>query len=178
MLIARVSNLLSRPRWFATRATRVHGFLLRLTRGRLARRNWFFAPRMRVLALTTIGRRSGSRRTTALGYVRDGDAFALVASNSGLQSPPAWWLNLQANPEAEINVAGECVRVLSREATREEHDRLWPRFLAVFPGLEEYRRYTTREFPVVWLEPLAAEADRGARARHVPTVAPTSSPLM
>jgi deazaflavin-dependent oxidoreductase (nitroreductase family) len=160
MLIARFSNLLSRPRWLATRTTRVHGFLLLRTRGRLASRNYFFGPRQRVLALTTIGRRSGSRRTTALGYVRDGDAFALVASNSGLDSPPAWWLNLQANPEAEVNVAGERVRVRGREATREEHERLWPRFVDGFPGLEAYRQFTTREIPVIVLEPLTPEADQ------------------
>ncbi len=160
MSIARFSNLLSRPRWLAKRITRVHGFLLRRTRGRLASRNLFFAPRQRVLALTTIGRRSGSRRTTALGYLRDGDDFALVASNSGFDSPPAWWLNLQANPEAEVNVAGERVRVRGREATREEHERLWPRFLDQFAGFEGYRQFTTRKIPVILLEPLAPEADQ------------------
>src|SRR5919201_5330779 len=111
MLIARFSSLLSRPRWLAKRITRVHGFLLRRTRGRLASRNWFFGPRQRVLALTTIGRRSGSRRTTALGYLRDGDDFALVASNSGLDSAPAWWLNLQATREAQVDAEGERLRV-------------------------------------------------------------------
>ncbi len=160
MLIARFSNLLSRPRWLAKRMTRVHGFLLRRTRGRLVSRNYFFGPRQRVLALTTIGRRSGSRRTTALGYLRDGDDFALVASNSGLDSPPAWWLNLQANPEAEVNVAGERVRVRGREATREEHERLWPRFVDQFAGFEGYRQFTTRKIPVIVLEPLAPAADQ------------------
>lgn len=160
MSIARVSNLLSRPRWLAKRLTRVHGFLLRRSRGRLASRNLFFAPRQRVLALTTIGRRSGSPRTTALGYLREGDGFALVASNSGLDSPPAWWLNLQANPEAEVNVAGERVRVRGREATREEHERLWPRFVEQFAGFEGYREFTTREIPVIVIEPLAPGADQ------------------
>jgi F420H(2)-dependent quinone reductase len=58
------------------------------------------APRQRVLALTTTGRKSGRPRTTALGYLRDGEDFAVVASNSGLDRPPAWWMNLQVNPEA------------------------------------------------------------------------------
>ncbi len=160
MLIGRFSNLLSRPRWLAKRMTRIHGYLLRRTRGRLASRNYFFGPRQRVLALTTIGRRSGSRRTTAVGYLCDGDDFALVASNSGLDSPPAWWLNLQANPEAEVNVAGERVRVRGREATREEHERLWPRFLDQFAGFEGYRQFTTRNLPVIVLEPVAPEADQ------------------
>src|SRR5919197_5630946 len=130
MLIARFSNLLSRPRWLAKRITRVHGFLLRRTRGRLASRNYFFGPRQRVLALTTIGRRSGSRRTTPLGYLRDGDDFAVVASNSGLDSPPAWWLNLQANPEAEVNVAGGTLAGRGRGAAPREGQAPGPRIPA------------------------------------------------
>jgi deazaflavin-dependent oxidoreductase (nitroreductase family) len=159
MLIARISNLLSRPRWLAKRTTRFHGFLLRRTRGRFAGRNLMFAPRQRVLALTTSGRRSGQRRTTPLGYLRDGEDFAVVASNSGLDGAPAWWLNLQANPEAEIDAAGERVRVRGRQATPEEQDRLWPRFLDQFAGFDGYRQFTTRKIPVVLLEPLAPQAD-------------------
>src|SRR5919204_94844 len=124
MLIARFSNLLSRPRWLARRITRFHGFLLRRTRGRFVGRNLVFAPRQRVLALTTSGRKSGQRRTTALGYLRDGEDFAVVASNSGLDSAPAWWLNLQANPEAEVDAEGERLRVRAREASPEEEERL------------------------------------------------------
>jgi F420H(2)-dependent quinone reductase len=159
VLSAHVSNLLSRPRWIATRVTRVHGFWLRRTRGRLASRNLLVAPRQRVLAVTTIGRKSGRPRTTALGYVRDGEDFAVVASNSGLDRAPAWWMNLQVNPEAEIDAAGERVRVRAREATPEEEERLWPRFLEQYPGFDGYRQLTTREIPVVLLERVAAEAD-------------------
>ena len=159
MRIARLSNLLSRPRWLAKRITRLHGFLLRRTRGRFPARNLWFAPRQRVLALTTTGRKSGNRRTTALGYLRDGDGFAVVASNSGLARPPAWWLNLEVNPEAEVDVAGERVRVRGREATPQEHERLWPRFLEQFPGFDGYRQFTTRKIPVVLLERIASQAD-------------------
>lgn len=157
--IARLSNLISRPRWLATRVTRVHGFLLRRTRGRFVGRNILFAPRQRVLALTTIGRRSGRQRTTALGYVRHGEDFAVVASNSGLDRAPTWWMNLQANPEAEVDAAGERVRVRGREATAGEQERLWPRFLDQFPGFDGYKQFTARAIPVVLLEPLAPEAD-------------------
>ncbi len=159
MLIARISNLLSRPRWLAKRVTRFHGFLLRRTRGRFPARNIWFAPRQRVLALTTSGRKSGQPRTTALGYLRDGDDFAVVASNSGLAKPPAWWLNLEVNPEAEVDVAGERVRVRGRRATAEEQDRLWERFLEQFRGFDGYRQFTTREIPVVVLERIAPEPD-------------------
>jgi F420H(2)-dependent quinone reductase len=159
VLSAHVSNLLSRPRWLATRVTRFHGYWLRRTRGRLASRNLLVAPRQRVLALTTIGRKSGRPRTTALGYLRDGEDFAVVASNSGLDRSPAWWMNLQVNPEAEIDAAGERVRVCAREATPEEQERLWSRFLDQYPGFDGYRQLTTRKIPVVLLERVAPEAD-------------------
>jgi F420H(2)-dependent quinone reductase len=157
--MARISNLLSRPQWLAKRITRLHGFFLRRTRGRFPARNLWFAPRQRVLALTTTGRKSGQQRTTALGYLRDGDDFAVVASNSGLARPPAWWLNLEVNPQAEVDAAGERVRVRGRRATSEEQDRLWPRFLEQFPGFDGYRQFTTREIPVVLLEPIAPQGD-------------------
>ena len=154
VLMARLSNLLSRPRWLAGRVTRFHAFLLRRTRGRFPARNLWFAPRQRVLALTTTGRKSGQERTTPLGYLRDGDGFAVVASNSGLARPPAWWLNLQAHPEAEVDAAGERVRVRGRAATPEEQERLWARFLEQFRGFDGYRKFTTRKIPVVLLEPV------------------------
>lgn len=129
--------------------------MLRRTNGRLANKNLLVAPRQSVLALTTTGRRSGRPRTTALGYLRDGDGFAIVASNSGLDRPPAWWLNLQANPKAEVDAAGERFHVRAREANPEEQERLWPRFVDQYPGFEGYRRLTTRKIPVVLLELMA-----------------------
>jgi deazaflavin-dependent oxidoreductase (nitroreductase family) len=125
----------------------------------MANRNLVVAPRQRVLALTTIGRKSGRRRTTALGYLRDGDDFAIVASNAGLDRSPAWWMNLQVNPDAEVDAAGERVRVRAREATPDERERLWPRFVDQYPGFDGYLQLTTRKIPVVLLERVAAEAD-------------------
>jgi len=160
-MMARLSNLLSRPRRLATRVTRAHGWILRRTRGRLLGRNLFFAPRQRVLALTTVGRSSGRERTTALGYLREGDAFVVVASNSGMDRAPAWWRNLEEHAEAEVNAAGERVRVRARMASDEESERLWPRFIEQFSGFDDYRRYTAREIPLVMLEP-AEVADSDA----------------
>jgi deazaflavin-dependent oxidoreductase (nitroreductase family) len=148
---ARITNLLSRPRRLATTATRAHAGLLRVTRGRLGGRN-LIAPRQRVLALTTEGRKSGTRRSTAVGYVEDGDDVVLVASNAGLDRPPAWWLNLRENPEAEIDVRGERRTVRAREATDEERERLWPRVVESFRGFDDYAAYTRREIPLVVLE--------------------------
>ena len=153
MILARLSRFLNSQRWLSGPVTRAHARLLRRTRGRFPARNLMFAPRQRVLALTTTGRKSGQPRCTAMGYLRDDDNVVVVASNSGLDRPPAWWLNLQANPDAEIDCAGERRTVRAREATTDEHERIWPRFVEQFPGFEGYRSYTTREIPLVVLEP-------------------------
>jgi deazaflavin-dependent oxidoreductase (nitroreductase family) len=148
---ARLTNLLSRPRRVATTATRLHARVLRATRGRVVDRN-LIAPRQRVLALTTTGRRSGASRSTALGYVNDGDNVVVVASNAGLDRTPAWWLNLQQDPSAEIDLRGERRPVTARRASAEEQERVWPRVLEQFRGFEAYDRYTEREVPLVVLE--------------------------
>ena len=148
---ARLTNLLSRPRALATRATRLHARVLRATRGRVGSRNPI-APRQRVLALTTRGRRSGEERSTAVGFLEDGDDLVLVASNAGLDRPPAWWLNLREHPEAEVDLGGERRAVRAREATDAERERLWPRVLEQFEGFESYSRYTQRQIPLVVLE--------------------------
>ncbi|HLL85929.1 MAG TPA: nitroreductase/quinone reductase family protein [Thermoleophilaceae bacterium] len=156
---ARLTNLLSRPRAVATRATRLHARVLRATRGRVGARNPI-APRQRVLALTTRGRRSGAARATAVGYLEDGDRIVLVASNAGLDRPPAWWLNLCEHPEAEIDLRGERRAVRARAASDDERERLWPRVVDQFEGFDRYASYTEREIPLVMLE------RRGGAARH------------
>jgi F420H(2)-dependent quinone reductase len=148
---ARVTNLLSRPRALATRATRLHARVLRATRGRVGARNPI-APRQHVLALTTRGRRSGEERSTAIGYLEDGDRIVLVASNAGLDRPPAWWLNLREHPEADVDLGGERRAVRAREASAEERERLWPRVLEQFEGFDSYADYTQREIPLLVLE--------------------------
>jgi deazaflavin-dependent oxidoreductase (nitroreductase family) len=112
-----------------------------------------FAPRQPVLALTTQGRKSGERRSTAIGYLEDGRRLVLVASNAGLDRAPAWWLNLRERPEAEIDLGGERRPVRARTATEEERERLWPRVLEQFEGFDDYACYTQREIPLVLLEP-------------------------
>ena len=156
MAFARLGNLAARPRWIATRVTRLHARLLRLTRGRI-RRSFLLAGGQPVLVLTTTGRRSGRLQSTPVAYLRDGASFVIVASNAGLDKPPAWWLNLQADPAAEIEVGGERLTVRARRAVDEERARLWNGFLRQFAGLELSRTMTQRDIAVVVLEP----ADRG-----------------
>lgn len=107
---------------------------------------------MPVLLLTTTGRRSGSARTTPLTYFEDGNALVIVASNGGEDAPPAWWLNLVAQPEATIAIGTRVRSVTARAATDVEHERLWPIITATHPGYAAYAQRTTRPIPVVVLE--------------------------
>jgi deazaflavin-dependent oxidoreductase (nitroreductase family) len=86
-------------------------------------------------------------------FLPEGDAFAIVASNAGADRTPAWWLNLQAHPEAEVDADGRRVRVRAREAGPEERERLWPRFVQANDSYRRYESYTDRALPVVLLEP-------------------------
>jgi F420H(2)-dependent quinone reductase len=152
-LLALIGNLAARPRRIATLVTRAHARMLRLSRGRL-RRSLFLAGGQPVLVLTTTGRRSGRPRATPVAYVRDGERFGVSAANAGLDRPPAWWLNLQADPRAEIEVEGRRLQVHARRVESEEAERLYSLFLRQNAGAETTRRLTAREIPVIVLEPL------------------------
>ncbi|MBV2365021.1 nitroreductase family deazaflavin-dependent oxidoreductase [Streptomonospora nanhaiensis] len=106
------------------------------------------------LILTTVGRRSGQRRSTPLIYRTDGDAFVVVASKGGDPDHPLWYKNLLANPEAEIQVKADRYRVRARTADEDEKARLWPRMAATWPQYDEYQTKTERSIPVVVLDPV------------------------
>ncbi|HEY1458241.1 MAG TPA: nitroreductase family deazaflavin-dependent oxidoreductase [Solirubrobacteraceae bacterium] len=105
-----------------------------------------------VLILTTTGRRTGERRSTPLIYQRDGDHYLVVASKGGAPQPPAWYLNLQTNPEVQVQVLGDRFDAHARVATPEEKPDMWETMLAVWPAYEDYQSKTSREIPVVVLE--------------------------
>ena len=104
------------------------------------------------LILTTKGRRSGERRSTPLIYQRHGDSYLVVASKGGADQPPAWYLNLDADPEVEVQVKGDRFRARARNATPEEKPDLWRTMTAAWPAYDDYQRKTSREIPVVVLE--------------------------
>lgn len=106
------------------------------------------------LAIHTIGRRSGEPRMTLLNYLADDGRYVVVASNAGSDRHPAWWLNLEARPEAEIVVSGRRHAVRARRATGPECDRLWERIGAWNSIYPRYATDTQREIPVVILQPL------------------------
>jgi deazaflavin-dependent oxidoreductase (nitroreductase family) len=105
------------------------------------------------LLLTTRGRRSGTRRRTALIYGRDGDNYLVVASSGGAPRHPAWYLNLAADPEVEVQVLDDTFRARARTATAEERAALWRIMTSIWPSYDEYQTKTDREIPLVILEP-------------------------
>jgi deazaflavin-dependent oxidoreductase (nitroreductase family) len=127
----------------------MHLFWYRLTGGVIG---GSFAG-MPFLLLTTTGRKSGRRRTTPLQYLEDGGNMVLAASNGGNPRHPAWWLNLERNPEAEVQVRNEKRRVTAEKAEGEERERLWGLLVEMYSGYGGYQRTTNREIPVVILRP-------------------------
>lgn len=139
--------------YMGRRSTKVHAALYRRTGGKLGDRlpGW---PDTRILLLNHTGARSGLRRTSPLMYHEDGDAIAVVASKAGQPTNPSWFYNLKANPDATVEIGASIRSVRARIATDVERDRLWPKFLAHFPGYEFYEQNAQgRKIPVVILEP-------------------------
>lgn len=106
-----------------------------------------------ILLLTTTGRRSGRPHTVPLVYVEDDGCYAVTASNAGQDHDPAWYRNLQANPDAVVEIGPRSMPVTARLANDAERAVLWPRFVEVFWGYATYARRTSRNIPVVLLEP-------------------------
>jgi deazaflavin-dependent oxidoreductase (nitroreductase family) len=106
-----------------------------------------------ILLLTVTGRRSGEARTSALIFERDRDDYLVVASMGGAPTHPMWYLNLLADPTAEIQVKGEIIPVTSRTATAEEKPRLWKIVRDAWPNYDVYQSRTERDIPVVILSP-------------------------
>ena len=135
-------------RWLLTLITKVHRFVYVRSGGRLGGRTFW----LHFLLLIHQGRKSGLTRKAPLLYVQEDGRWIVVASNAGDDRDPAWWLNLQARPEAQIRVGRELVDVKARAASPAECEGLWPKLESVYPYYPEYRERAAREIPVVILE--------------------------
>ena len=127
--------------------SRTHIAVHRLTRGRLGH-HWDGGD---VAFVTTTGRRTGRPHTTPLACIRHRDGVAVVASNGGSCRPPDWWLNLQRQPLAEIELAGAKRTVVARIADATEQKPLADSFSRAYPRFERYRQRSRRFMPVVVL---------------------------
>jgi len=146
-LFARLARLPNQITPVSTRISRFHGWLLRRTGGRL-RRSWLFAGGQPVISLTTTGRKSGKPRSTAVACFVDGDRLVSAGMNLGKPQHPAWALNLIANPQATIAIAGETVDVIARKAAGEERERLWSRWVELQPSAQAFEDLAGREVPL------------------------------
>lgn len=128
---------------------KVHPWLYRVSGGRLLGK----LAGMPVLLLTTTGAKSGVSRTTPLTYLDADGTYVVIGSFLGEPRHPAWVHNLRASPRATVLVGARTIAVDAREAKGDERARLWSRVVAVQPGYRVYESQTTREIPVVVLEP-------------------------
>lgn len=103
------------------------------------------------LILSTTGRKSGEERSSALIYQPYGDDYLVVASKGGADAPPAWYLNLEAEPQVTVQVWGDRFAATARTATPEEKKDMWPVMTKAWPQYDEYQTKTDREIPVVVL---------------------------
>jgi deazaflavin-dependent oxidoreductase (nitroreductase family) len=144
------------PRWIMMTFWHVHRWFVRVTGGRKG----LWAPRpgkWGALRLTTTGRRSGEPRSVIVGYYEDGDDLVTMAMNGWGAPEPAWWLNLQANPEAVVELGGGIRReVLGRAADGAERERLWMRWQEIDDNLDDYAARRPHETAVVVFEPRTA----------------------
>lgn len=156
------------PAWFKHAFWRVHRVLHRLSGGRFlwtpaSKRGWG------AMRLTTTGRRSGQPRTVIVGYLEDGPDLVTMAMNGWDEGHPAWWRNLEANPDATVRLAHEQPRpVRARTVTGAERERLWTRWSEVDTGLDAYAAGRRVDTPVVVFEPRSA-AGAGAAPPNAST---------
>jgi deazaflavin-dependent oxidoreductase (nitroreductase family) len=140
------------PRWFVRLAWSVHRGLYRVTGGRVGL--WpASANRWGALRLTTAGRRSGRERSVIIAYLEDGPDLIAMAMNGWADGEPAWWLNLQAHPDAIVDLRDGRRTVRARAADGDERSRLWARWREVNTKLDGYAALRSSETAVVILEP-------------------------
>ncbi len=130
----------------------IHRGLRRISGGRFGT-STPHGDRLGTLFLHTVGRKSGQPRVNAVYYLEDGPSLVVVASNAGDENDPAWWLNLRAAPDAEVEISRRRRPVRARPASVEETARLWPRLVAGYPEYAAYPVKARRPIDVVILEP-------------------------
>lgn len=108
-----------------------------------------------ILLLTTTGAKSGQRRTTPLGYGKDGDSYVVVAANAGASAHPDWYYNLLANPDVTVEVPGGRFAARASIAEGPERERLVANAAAIVPWFAAQQEKTSRQIPFVILRRIA-----------------------
>lgn len=136
-------------KWLFKRFMQFHVFIYRRSGGK----TMGVVRGMPVLLLTTMGNKSGKPRVIPVMYMRDKDTYVVTASNNGDGKHPGWYINLQANPQAIIEVDNQTLTVTAHTADKETKNRLWPMLVAKAPFFSDYQQKTSRDIPMVILQP-------------------------
>ena len=137
------------PDWALRLVGKINVPLYRLTGGRL----FGSVGGSPVVLLTTTGRKSGQERTAPVIFMRKGASIVVIGSNAGNVRPPAWALNLVANPDAEVQVGGKSWPVTARVTEGQERADLWRKFNEQYSGFDDYEAATARKIRVFVLDP-------------------------
>ncbi|MCH7641323.1 nitroreductase family deazaflavin-dependent oxidoreductase [Patescibacteria group bacterium] len=129
--------------------TKSQVFFYRLTNGKVGGT----LGGLSLLLLTTVGRKTGRKRTVIISYIRDGKSYVITASAGGSDRNPAWFWNLKDNPSAEIQVKNKKIEVNAKVAEQNKRNQYWKRLIKVAPGFKAYQKKTKRLIPMVILQP-------------------------
>ncbi len=108
---------------------------------------------LKILLLTTTGRKSGKEHTTPLGYFEQDGDYVIIASNGGADKHPFWFLNLKSNPDVSIEIKDKKIPAEAREADEATRKELWAKLVILSPQYGQYATSTKREIPMVLLRP-------------------------
>jgi deazaflavin-dependent oxidoreductase (nitroreductase family) len=139
--------------------TRIHAAIYQRSRGRILGR----VGGLPVLLLSTVGRHSGNPHTTPVQYLRAGKSFAVVAANGGAARPPAWYLNLRANPSVRVQVGAVSSDLRAREVMGDQRTALWRRLTDANRYLEAAADKAGRKLPLLLLEPIRSTTEPETR---------------
>jgi deazaflavin-dependent oxidoreductase (nitroreductase family) len=130
--------------------TRLNTLAYRASGGKIAGK-WTHGEPM--LLLTTIGRKSGEPRTVTLVFMRDGERLLVVGSQAGLSTDPLWMKNAEANPDVTVEIGSDKRKMRARRGTPEEKAHYWPALCAMNSDYSDYQSRTTRDIPILLLDP-------------------------
>jgi deazaflavin-dependent oxidoreductase (nitroreductase family) len=151
------------PRWFIRSFWALQRAAYTVTGGRFGLRT-ATTDHQGMMRLRTVGRRTGEERTAILGYFEDGPNLVTMAMNGWADPEPAWWLNLQANPDTSVDLPDGSRAVHGRAADDDERPRLWARWALYDKDLDAFAARRSRETQVVILEPLTAPQSGRSRS--------------
>ena len=140
------------PRWFIRLFWTLQRAVYSVTRGRFGL--WTATTdRQGMMRLRTVGRRTGEERKAILAYFEDGPDLVTMAMNGWGDAEPAWWLNLQAQPDVTVDLPGGSRAVHARAANQDERPRLWAMQATYYKDLDGYAARRSGETAVVILSP-------------------------